>query len=251
MSDRFKVKFWEYLWYLFVTVFLLGIGVVLSILWCVKQIARLFGRPGLSWRFLLTCVLAVLIVGGSYIWYQYTHIVDLGKGVVVLVVKPGDRFSSIVERLYTQHVVDTRLLLKYPARWMKLDTRMIPGEYGFTGKNSARSVLQRLARGEGVQVRLTIIEGLPIWKVASELKRQMGLDSAQVLALAKDSGLAQTLGVPSLEGYLTTSRRACRDRSPSAARRSPMNRSRSKLMPCLPRWPADLTGADGGEASPD
>jgi UPF0755 protein len=202
MGEKLKIKFWEYLWYGFVTLFLLGIGLVLSIFWIVKQSARILGKPGLSWRFLLSVTFVVALVLGWYVWHQYTHKIDLGKREVVLVVKPGDKFSAIVDRLYAEHVVDTRVLLNYPARWMKLDTRLIPGEYRFFGKNSARSVLQRLARGEGVQVRLTIIEGLPIWRVASELKRQMGIDSSKVMQLARDSGLAARLGVPSLEGYL-------------------------------------------------
>jgi UPF0755 protein len=202
MSDNFKTKFWEYPWYAFVTLFLLCVGLVLGVFWILGRALRLMGRPAISLRFALTTALVAAALIGSYVYYRYTHTLDLGKTEVVLVVKPGEHFSSIVDRLYTQRVIDSKLLLKYPARWMKLDTRIIPGEYRFTGQNSAQSVLRRLARGEGVQVRLTVIEGLPIWRVAGELKQQLGIDSSSVMGMAKDTGLARSLGVPSLEGYL-------------------------------------------------
>ncbi len=202
MSDSPKIKFWEYLWYVWVTLFLLCVGLLLLVVWGLRLLFGLLGPPGLNWRTAVIGALALLLLGTAYSYYRYTHAIDLATREITLVVKPGDRFSTIVERLYDQGVVDSRIFLKYPARWMKLDTRLIPGEYRFTGKNSARSVLLRLAKGEGVQVRLTIIEGVPIWKVASQLKEQLGIDSALVIGMAHDSSLVASLGVPSLEGYL-------------------------------------------------
>lgn len=202
MSDKPKIKFWEYLWYAWVTLFLMMVGLVLMIFAGLRSLIGLAGRPRLSWRIAAVFILAIVVLGGAYIYYRYTHVIDLGTNEVTLVVKPGDRLSTIVERLYAQGVVNTKVFLKLPARWLKLDTRLIPGEYRFTGKNSARSVLLRLAKGEGVQVRLTIVEGLPVWKVASQLKEQLGIDSALVIGMCHDSILAASLGVPSFEGYL-------------------------------------------------
>jgi UPF0755 protein len=202
MTDKPKTSWWEYFWYAWVTLFLCAIGLVLLCITGLAYLLRPLGRPRFSLLYVSVICLVIALSCCGYIYYRYTRSVDLGTGEVILTVKQGEAFSTTVDHLYDQKVIDTRLLVKLPARWFKIDTRLIPGDYRFTGKNSARSVLNRLAKGEGAQVRLTIIEGLPIWKVASQMRQQLGIDSAVVRALETDILFLSSLNVPYLEGHL-------------------------------------------------
>jgi UPF0755 protein len=202
MADKTRIKFWEYFWYAFVTMALAVVGFLLLVFSGLLLLARALKPNRLSWGYIVSTGMAIILLCSGYIYYRYVHKVDLGTAAVVITVKQGDSFSSIVDQLYNQKVIDTRLLVKIRARWLKIDTRLIPGDYRFIGKNSAQSVLDRLAKGEGAQVRLTIVEGLPLWKVASQMKYQLGLDSAAIIALGNDTGFLNSLGIPYLEGYL-------------------------------------------------
>ncbi len=149
----------------------------------------------------ITIVLLVLIAA---VWgyVSYVTTVDLGDRVVSVIIAPGDSFEKIASYLVDSGVVRSGVVLRYVAQRRGLDRKLIPGRYDFMGKNSCRSVLGKLERGDVVTIRVTIYEGAPIWKVASILSRRMSVDSAEVVRLNRDSAWLAELGVPSLEGYL-------------------------------------------------
>ena len=135
------------------------------------------------------------------LWIYY-HDTDLGDHTVSIVIEPGDGFSGVAGRLAEEGVVDSRLALKIAARLRGVDRTLIPGRYDFSGHNSVASVLDRLARGDFLRVKVTIPEGSPIWKVASILSRTLQLDSASIVNLNEDSAFLASVEKPSLEGYL-------------------------------------------------
>jgi len=149
----------------------------------------------------ITIVLLILVVA-VWAYVSYVTTVDIGDRVVSVVIAPGDSFEEIARRLVDSGVVRSEVMLRYVAQRSGLDRKLIPGRYDFFGKNSCRSVLGKLDRGEVVTIRVTIYEGAPIWKVASILSRRMEVDSAEVVRLNRDPALLAELGVPSLDGYL-------------------------------------------------
>ena len=152
------------------------------------------------WTFKVIVGAALMIAG--YVTYAYLHKVDIGERVVSVIVEPGDNFGRIAAQLVDEGVVGSRIMLKYPARWMEIDKKLVPGRYDFTGENSCRSVLDKLRRGDFLRLRMTVYEGMPVWRVASVMARDLEVDSARVMELSQDSAFLDQLGIPTLEGYL-------------------------------------------------
>jgi len=150
---------------------------------------------------IIAVVLLVVILSG-YFLISYVVPVDLGDRVISVIIEPGDSFAGVASRLLDNGVVRSGVMLRLPARWRGIDKHLTPGRYDFTGKNSCRSVLDKLQRADFVNIRVTIYEGAPIWKVASILAERMEVDSAEIVEMNSDEELLDRLGVPSLEGYL-------------------------------------------------
>lgn len=146
--------------------------------------------------------LTLIVIVGSWAAYSYYDTVDLGDTHKSIVIEPGDSFDSIVQRLVGMGVVDSRLMLKYPARLQGVDRRLTPGRYTFTGRNSCRSVLDRFRRADFDRIRVTVPEGLPIWRTAALLADSLDFDSATFVALNTDSVFLADHDLPCLEGYL-------------------------------------------------
>jgi len=121
---------------------------------------------------------------------------------VSVIIYSGDGFSRIGHRLIDEGVVGSGLVLRYSARWRGIDRKLVPGRYDFTGKNSCRSVLDKFEQADFVNIKVTIYEGAPVWKVASVLAERMETDSAELVALNLDSSFLDSIGLPYLEGYL-------------------------------------------------
>ena len=138
----------------------------------------------------------------AYLGISYIYPVNLHDRTVTIIIEPGDSFQSVGDELLAGGVVSSKTMLFLPARWRNIDKKLVPGRYDFTGKNSCRSVLDRLERGDFLKIRLTIYEGSPIWKVASLLRERLDLDSADLIKLNTDSAFLAELNLPRLEGYL-------------------------------------------------
>ncbi len=151
---------------------------------------------GLAVLFLLVAITV------SWAAYAYLHRVDIGERVVSIIIRQGDGFTTVGRQLLQQGVVDSRRALFYGARYRKVDRKLVPGRYDFTGENSCHTVLEKLERGDFVRIRVTIHEGQPIWMVASILSAKLETDSATVVALNHDSLFLAGLDIPSLEGYV-------------------------------------------------
>ncbi len=83
--------------------------------------------------------------------------------------------------------------------------RAYAGTYRFGPSQRYWHLLRALFSGRQVwRVRVTIPEGLTVVQIASLLQREVGVDSARLVALAFSDSLATARGIPiaSLEGYL-------------------------------------------------
>ena len=201
-AAKTDINWWEYPWYALVTVFLLAVGVLLALGGMVMAVFRQFRRPVLSLRYVASALALILICGVAYLYHLYASPLDIGRRTVPITISAGDRFQAVSQKLHAEGVIRSDRLLNLLAKWAEVDRKLIPGEYSFTGRNSVRSVLTKLRNAEGAQVRVTIVEGAPIWRVASVLAQQLRADSTQFMSLAADKRFLDSLGVPSLEGYL-------------------------------------------------
>ncbi len=153
-------------------------------------------------RNILLVLTALLVIAVVYAFYLYNRTVDLGDHVVSIIIRPGDTFASVVEKLISEGVVNSRVMLTYPARIMGIDKKLTPGRYDFIGRNSCRSVLRELSCADFLKVKVTLPEGAPIWKVASIIADRLDLDSAAIANTNQDSAFLQSLDLPCVEGYL-------------------------------------------------
>jgi len=193
---------WEYVVYFFVTTFLLVTGLFLLLLGLLYAVSRrVTGGRRTAAKFAGLGLLLLLTVAG-YLRYSYVSDLDLGPREVTVLVQSGDRFANLAARLQAEGVVRSRWLLEYAARWTDVDKHLLPGAYRFTGKNSCRSILEKIRQADRLQTKITVIEGAPIWRVASLLAQQLHLDSAELIALNQDRVFLDSLGLPCLEGYL-------------------------------------------------
>jgi len=197
-ADRAEFRWWEYGWYVVVTVVLLSIGLVLLIGHLL--IRTINGMKRIRTYLIALPVLLALVA--AWVGYSYYHTVDLGQRSVSIIVEPGASFGSVVDELISAGVIDSRMVLKQAARWEGVDRRLAPGRYDFTGENSCRSVLERFRRADIVRIKVTIPEGATLWQVASTLAAKLDLDSVAVISLAEDRTFLRSMNLPCLEGYL-------------------------------------------------
>ncbi|MCK4573802.1 MAG: endolytic transglycosylase MltG [candidate division Zixibacteria bacterium] len=153
-------------------------------------------------KFIIATILILVALTVLFGWIAYTRSVDLGDKVATVIIMPGDNLGTVTDKLLAEGVIDSRVMIKYPARILGVDKKLTPGRYDFTGRTSCRSVLAKLEAADFVNIKLTIPEGATIWKVASILAERMELDSASVVALNNDSAYLAQHGLPGLEGFL-------------------------------------------------
>lgn len=153
-------------------------------------------------KWLVLSLVLVMALAIWYLWDIYTEPVQLGSRVVTVILKPGDTFWNVADTLYVEGVVRSRRLLGYQARLWGLDKRLSPGRYDFTGQQSYESVLSKFRDADIVRVRVTVPEGATVWRVASILSDRLKVDSSALIAMNSNRPFLDSLGLPSLEGYL-------------------------------------------------
>jgi len=153
-------------------------------------------------RLFSTIAVAVLVLLVAYGYYLYAGQADIGDRVVTVIIAKGDTLGKIADRLVAEGVVKSRVMLVYPARLVNLDRKLTPGRYDFTGKNSCRTVLNKLDKADFVRIKITVPEGATIWKVASIVSEKLRMDSAAFIRLNSDSAFLAQHDLPGLEGFL-------------------------------------------------
>ncbi len=151
---------------------------------------------------ILYILIAVIVLMAIYGYQSYYSTVDLGGDVATIIINPGDGFSKVADSLTAKGIVGSKFILKLLAKIRKIDKKLTPGRYDFTGENSCRSVLDRLEQADFLRIKVTIPEGSTIWTVASLLKSRLLLDSTEFVNMNTDSDLLEELDLPYLEGYL-------------------------------------------------
>ena len=136
------------------------------------------GKRGRLSRFLAWLIVAAIIAAGL-LWLRSQQFADHGVSLAgarpaVLVVEPGDGFNTVLSRLRQSGVGQgSNLEWKALALSMRVADRLQAGEYEIVDGMTPREIFSRLARGEVIQRKFTIVEG---WNFR-DLRRALQADT--------------------------------------------------------------------------
>lgn len=123
----------------------------------------------------------------------------------VVHVSRGDTFNRVVDSLYAKGIIRSKAALKIAGRMLGWTTELKVGRYVFSSGLSNLAILSGLHDGSARKlVPVAIPEGSRMTFIAGRVGRELGVDSARVMDLCRDSALIAFWNVPasSLEGYL-------------------------------------------------
>jgi UPF0755 protein len=118
---------------------------------------------------------------------------------------PGATFGAVTDTLAAHGIIASRRVFRLLARVRRVDRSVRAGVYEFPPGTSPWTVLDVLARGAAVSLRLTVPEGLTIPELAALAAGRLGVREDSVVAAANDAAAATALlGFPvkSFEGFL-------------------------------------------------
>ena len=172
---------------------------------------RAESKPASTWKRILLGLLVLLglllipvvMVGWSWFKIQRPYQGYEGREKIVRV-DPGMPAGQILERLQQEGVlVDAKLARSYLIYFLD-DPAIQAGEYRFRGPLSTPEVLRMLAEGRVLTHAITVIEGLTLEEIATQLDR-LGYGRREAfLDLMRSPELVADLDpeAPDLEGYL-------------------------------------------------
>lgn len=137
-----------------------------------------------------------LAVGGWFAWQDADHFADMPLRVgapVVLDVPAGASFAAIRRQIREAGLSDAHdLYWRALAQRMDVATRLKAGEYAVPVGTTPRELLRRMAAGDVIQRRFTIVEGWTFRQLRAELANAAGL--RQSLTTRSDSEIMRELG---------------------------------------------------------
>jgi UPF0755 protein len=151
----------------------------------------------------LVLVGIVLIVVGYIAWELWLR--SGGDDEVIVRIPEGSTFAQILDSLETSGAIGNRTAFRMLAKATGDDSRIRPGTYKFERGTASAELLSALVEGRStVKVKVTFPEGITIRRMASILKRDLEVDSAEFVRLANDREFLRTIGInaSSAEGYL-------------------------------------------------
>lgn len=133
-------------------------------------------------------LLAVLL--GVALFYGYNNWAGPGplKETKNVIIEKGTGVSAIAALLEKEGVIGNALVFKIAARLKNQQSNLKAGEYEFPAAIAARAVMDKLARGDVVQRRVTIPEGRTSWQVVQIVNAAEGL-SGTVTAIPPEGSL--------------------------------------------------------------
>jgi UPF0755 protein len=123
---------------------------------------------------------------------------------IPFVIAPGETFGRVSDRLKADGLVRSREFFYYSGRLTGRSGKMKAGEYELNTHMSASEILEVIIGSSVKLVRVTILEGMTMFQVASRLEEMGLVDKAQFLELCWDPVFLEELMIPSfsVEGYL-------------------------------------------------
>ncbi len=128
-----------------------------------------------------------------------------GDSVTQVTVPPGATFNQVTDSLLAHKIIANKMAFKALARFKGVDRSVRAGVYEFPPHTSPSDVLDMLASGKTMALRVTIPEGLTLFEVAAIAQQRAGIPADSVIRAAQDSDVASailTYPIPSFEGFL-------------------------------------------------
>jgi UPF0755 protein len=161
-------------------------------------------RTGLALGGLVIVVVALIAGAAGFFWKELRPPSDSPTPLVQLEIPAGTSSRAIARLLEERGVIRNAELFRWYARARGNARKIQAGVYEIRPDLPAPAVLDLLVEGRTVLARIVVPEGLSAEAAAPLIARQAGFTAGEYLALARDSALADSLGVPgpTLEGYL-------------------------------------------------
>lgn len=163
-----------------------------------RVLARVFGAIG------FVCVVAAALVYGHY-WSALSQPVLEADEKKTVVIPEGTNWSTTIEVLEREGLVEYPIYFDAWARWTELPRRVKAGTYRLEGPMVPTALGARLEEGGmSRDTELTVREGLTIFHIADEVDEQGVVGREAFLAAARSEELLAEAGieVDSFEGYL-------------------------------------------------
>jgi UPF0755 protein len=148
---------------------------------------------------LLALLLLAGLAAGGWFWRDYTAFADaplgLGAKERVLDVPLGTPFNRIVRDLRRRGLTEAPIGYWRLLAWqMRVSDGLHAGEYAVEQGLTPRQLLDRMARGEVIQHRVTIVEGSTFREIRAVLAREDALE--QAAAALSDAQVMDAIGAP-------------------------------------------------------
>ncbi len=202
-SKTYKFHIYEYFLYWFVTALVLLLAIPVLFFKFIAYLVRSTGAPLKSAAHLAGFILVLIIISGAYITYEVMMPYNLGSEHHSITVEENDHFAKIAASLRQAGVIRSEYLFRAAAVLGRIDKYIVPGRYDFRGEVSLYGILQKFRHKDIATVMVTIPEGSNIYKIASILSHDLGIDSTAFAARACDTVYTRKqFNINGLEGYL-------------------------------------------------
>lgn len=145
----------------------------------------------------------VVLSIGYYTFFTANHYNQ--KSPVKFEIEDGETFSSVVDRLFEQSIIPSKFNFKVAAFLYGAEKNIKAARFHIPNDLSYLDLLDLLTKGPADYLKfIKINDGQTIKWLGAKVKRDLKIDSASFVDLARDKNFIHSLGLnePSLEGYL-------------------------------------------------
>lgn len=153
----------------------------------------------------LVALAAALLIGGLALASSLDRPTGkLPQEGLVFQVQRGSTGISVARRLAEAGALRSELLFRLMMKVRGVEDRLQAGEYFVEPDMGGGRILEMMVEGRQILIRLSVPEGLTVREVARAAEEAGISPSADVVRLAGDGALAESLGLPgsTLAGYL-------------------------------------------------
>jgi UPF0755 protein len=122
----------------------------------------------------------------------------------VVTIPKGASVHQVADILKENACISNKTVFAVAMRITFNDKNIIPGRYTFKGISEMQNLIKLITTPSKHRVKITLLEGWTIEKIADELKLKLNINLFKFISLCHDYNFVHSLGIdaPSLEGFL-------------------------------------------------